>query len=307
MQVLSVLIQHAKTSLDRVFTYLNPTPEKVVPGCRVLVRFNNQLLMAYVTAVGETELSMEEFSRVNGYAARPIERIVDTEPLLSQELMDLVDEVSDYYLCPRISVLQTMLPQSLKPSYSSLHGPKIAYEDWVELLDANEEGLTAKQKEIIRYLAQNSPILKKEAGSAAILKTLAGKGKIRFFKKEKVRYQIPENEKEREPKELSQDQLAAVKSIYESKKRVVLLQPSRAPLSRHHQAQRPRDSRLSGERSPHPQPGYRDPLVTGGLTGHESHVPGRAASSCALGSQPAAGERGGARQGGRGRALFLSL
>ncbi len=224
MQVLSVLIQHAKTSLDRVFTYLNPTPEKVVPGCRVLVRFNNQLLMAYVTAVGETELSMEEFSRVNGFAARPIERIVDKEPLLSQELMDLVDEVSDYYLCPRISVLQTMLPQSLKPSYSSLHGPKIAYEDWVELLDADEEGLTAKQKEIIRYLAQNSPILKKEAGSAAILKTLVGKGKIRFFKKEKVRYQIPENEKEREPKELSQDQLAAVESIYESEKRAVRLQ-----------------------------------------------------------------------------------
>lgn len=48
-------------------------------------------------------------------------------------------------------------------------------------------------------------------------------------------------------------------------------------------------------RSPHPQPGYRDPLVTGGLTGHGDHVPGRAASSCALGSQPARGQ-GGARQ-----------
>ena len=224
MQVLLVLIQHAKASLDRPFTYLNPGKEKAKIGCRVLIRFNNQLLMGYVVDESETELDPAEFAANNGYVARPIERIVDEEPLLSKELMTLVDEVSAYYLCPRISVLQTMLPQSLKPSFSSLRGPKIAYEDWIELVDGNEEGLTPKQKELIRYLAAHSPILKKEAGSPDIVKRLVLQGKIRLFKKEKARFVIPESQKEREPKELSLDQKNAVKTIYESSKEVVLLQ-----------------------------------------------------------------------------------
>ena len=218
------MIQHAKTSLDRPFTYLNPFETKVKVGCRVLVSFHNQILMAYVIETMDSSLDVASFAEVNGYEAKPIVRIVDEEPLLSDELMKTADEVAAYYLCPRIGVLQTMLPQSLKPSFSALRGPKIAYEDWVEIVDPGEEGLTAKQKEIVRYLAKNSPILKKEAGSAAILKTLATKGKIRFFKKERARYVIPEAEREHKPKELSLDQIKAVETIYQSEKEVVLLQ-----------------------------------------------------------------------------------
>ncbi|MBQ7243536.1 MAG: primosomal protein N' [Bacilli bacterium] len=224
MQVLSVLIQHSKTSLDRSFSYLYDGPCKVKPGCRVVVDFHHQLIMGYVDAVSETTLSREEFSRLNGFETHYIASLVDQEPLLNPELEQLCAEVADYYLAPKISVLQAMLPPSLKPSVSSLHGPKIAYEDWVEILDEDEEGLTDKQKEALRLVAANKTCLKKEAGTPAIVSALFRKGKIRIFKKEKARFIIPEYEKEKKPRELTLAQMKATKTILQSVKNVILLQ-----------------------------------------------------------------------------------
>ena len=224
MQVLSVLVQHPKMSLDRGFTYLYDGPHKVVPGCRVIVDFHNQKLMGYVDEVDETTLDKEEFARLNGFEVSFIASLIDKEPLLNEELHRLCQEVSEYYLAPRISVLQAMLPSSLKPAISALRGPKIAYETWVELLDASEEGLTPKQIEAVRLLAANSPILKKEVGSDAIVKALVSKGRIRLFKKEKERFVIPEYEKEQKPRELTLAQTKAVRTILENEHDVVLLQ-----------------------------------------------------------------------------------
>ncbi len=224
MQVLSVLIQHSKQSLDRGFTYLYAGERKVVPGCRVLVSFHHQRVMGYVESVGETNLSAKEFSELNGFDAAFIDRVIDEEPLLNEELNRLCDEVAAYYLAPKISVLQAMLPASLRPSIGALRGPKVAYESWVELVDASEEGLTPKQIEALRLVVQNGPVLKKEAGSEAIVKALISKGRIRLFKKEKERFLIPEYEKERIPRELTVAQTAAVQTILGSDKEVVLLQ-----------------------------------------------------------------------------------
>ena len=224
MQVLSVLIQHSKTSLDRSFSYLYDGPCKVKPGCRVVVDFHHQLIMGYVDAVSETTLSREEFSRLNGFETHYIASLVDQEPLLNPELEQLCAEVADYYLAPKISVLQAMLPPSLKPSVSSLHGPKIAYEDWVEILNEDEEGLTDKQKEALRLVAANKTCLKKEAGTPAIVSALFRKGKIRIFRKEKARFIIPEYEKEKKPRELTLAQMKATKTILQSVKNVILLQ-----------------------------------------------------------------------------------
>ena len=189
-----------------------------------MVDFHHQLIMGYVDAVSETTLSREEFSRLNGFETHYIASLVDQEPLLNPELEQLCAEVADYYLAPKISVLQAMLPPSLKPSVSSLHGPKIAYEDWVEILNEDEEGLTDKQKEALRLVAANKTCLKKEAGTPAIVSALFRKGKIRIFRKEKARFIIPEYEKEKKPRELTLAQMKATKTILQSVKNVILLQ-----------------------------------------------------------------------------------
>lgn len=224
MQILSVLIQHSKLSLDKGFSYLYDGPVNVRPGCRVLVDFHHQKVMGYVDAVEYSDLSKEELSDLNGFEFSYIASLIDQEPLLNLELEALCNEVADYYLAPKISVLQAMLPSSLRPALSSLRGPKIAYEKWVEVLDTDEEGLTDKQKEALRLVARNSSTLKKEAGTDAIVNALIKKGKLRLFQKEKDRFLIPEYEKEKKPRALTLDQNKAVSEILNSPKEVVLLQ-----------------------------------------------------------------------------------
>ncbi len=180
--------------------------------------------MGYVEKVEFSPLSAEELSRINGFGFAFISDLIDKEPLLNEELERLCIEVAEYYLAPKISVLQAMLPASLRPSLSSLRGPKIAYEKWVEILDADETGLTDKQIEALRLVAANGSTLKKEAGTDAIVNALIKKGKIRQFLKEKDRFLIPEYEKEKKPRELTLAQNEAVSTILNSEKDVVLLQ-----------------------------------------------------------------------------------
>lgn len=199
MQILSVLIQHPKMSLDRGFSYLYDGPYEVKPGCRVLVEFHNQRVMGYVERVDHSEASKEELSRINGFELSFIASLIDKEPLLNDELYHLVDEVSAYYLAPKISVLQAMLPASLKPAISSLRGPKIAYETWVEVIDPDEEGLTDKQKEAMRLILANGQILKKEVGSDSVVKTLLKHNKIRLLKRRRNVSSFPNTKRKRSP------------------------------------------------------------------------------------------------------------
>ena len=180
--------------------------------------------MGYIVEVLDSKQTQDELSELYGYRLSYILSLIDEEPLLNDELTKLSKEVSEYYLAPIVSVLQTMLPASLKPSVSALRGPKIAYDTYVELVDADEEGLTDKQKEALRLIAANSPLPKKEAGTQTIVENLAKKGKIRFFKQEKERFVLPEYEKEQKPRELTFDQQKAVRDILSSEKDVVLLQ-----------------------------------------------------------------------------------
>ncbi len=222
MQILDVLIQHAKTSLNRPFSYVHKG-DPVGVGVRVLVPFNSQKIMAYVVAVHATSQSKEEIEKANGFRMEYIAGVIDKEPLLNAELMGLCDEVASYYLAPKISVLQAMLPSSLKPSLSALRGPKIAYDYYFKAKDESEEGLTPKQKEVLRLIVSSGEVLKKEAGSPAVAKALLEKGKIEIFRKERERFHIPEYEKE-EPHELNLEQKRAYDYILSTPHSVTLLQ-----------------------------------------------------------------------------------
>lgn len=222
MQILGVLIQHAKTSLNRPFSYLHDG-SPVAKGMRVLVPFNGQRIMGYVVDVQETSQTKEQIEEANGFHIAAISQVIDKEPLLNKELMSLCDEVAEYYLAPKISVLQAMLPSSLKPALSALRGPKIAYDYYFRAKDANEDGLTPKQKEILRLIVSSGEVLKKEAGSPSVAKALMEKGKLEMFRKERERFRVPEYEKEK-PHELNIEQKKAYDYILSTSKVVTLLQ-----------------------------------------------------------------------------------
>lgn len=225
MLILDVLTQYGTRSLDRTFSYLYFGKKKVEERFRVKINFNGHFAMGFVLKIHPSEKTPKELEEENGYAFKEITEsdIIDEEALLSDELMALAEKVASYYFAPLISVLQAMLPPSLSPRLSSLHGPKIAYEKWAELVNPDENGLTDKQIEMLRLIAKNSPVLKKEAGSASVLEKLVGAGRVRITLKEKERYQIPPEEKEI-PHEMSLEQRRAYETILESDKAVILLQ-----------------------------------------------------------------------------------
>jgi primosomal protein N' (replication factor Y) len=74
-------------------------------GQRVRVRVGNRRVAGIVTALPE--------AAPEGVALRPLEAIIDREPALSAELLELARFAASYYLAPIGEVLRTMLPASL--------------------------------------------------------------------------------------------------------------------------------------------------------------------------------------------------
>ena len=154
MQIVKVLIEYSNRTLNRPFSYIYKGDIKIKKGIRVLVEFNHREIVGYVIDVEESNLKIEQIEEQSGYQLSEIISIIDKEPLLDDELLTLLDDVSSYYLAPKISVLQAMLPPSLSPRRSSLKAPKIAYDIYFEVIDDNEEDLTNKQIELLRFIKQ---------------------------------------------------------------------------------------------------------------------------------------------------------
>ena len=224
MKVIKVLIERYVLSLDRPFTYVYEGTKDVGLGYRVLVPFNKgKPLVGYVIECEDTTKTKDELENESGFTISSIVDVLDDKPLLTPSLMELAKEVSDYYIAPFISVLQTMLPTSLKPRSSALKGPKIAYETYLEVCDEDSSNLTAKQYDLYLTIKQAGKVLKKELKSPSIIKKLLLLGKIKEVYEEKVRLKLPEYEQE-EFKPLSQCQKEAFESIINTDKTVSLLQ-----------------------------------------------------------------------------------
>ena len=223
MQIVKVLIEYANRTLNRPFSYFYKGNVKIQKGVRVLVNFNHRDIVGYVINVEETDKTVSEIEEESGYQLNEIVSIVDQTPLLDEELLALLDEVSSYYLAPKISVLQAMLPPSLSPRRSSLKAPKIAYDQFYEIVDDNEEGLTNKQIELLRFIKQEGRVLKRDIKSKSVAEKLLEADRIKIVKEEKRRLNIPDFEYE-EPPELTNDQKAVIKEFNETSDAVYLLE-----------------------------------------------------------------------------------
>ena len=139
MKILEALTEYGTRSLDRTFSYLYNGSRPIGPRFRIKIDFHGRLVMGFILSSEETSKSVEELSEEKGYPLKMIqeEDIVDIEPLIDENMFLLAKKVASYYCSPLISVIQTMLPITLSPKTSSLHGPKIAYEKYLEILDKN--------------------------------------------------------------------------------------------------------------------------------------------------------------------------
>ena len=223
MKVIEVLIEYSNYSLDRPFSYYYLGNKRVDVGFRVLVSFNNREIVGYVVRTYETDKSLEKLEEELGFKLGEIVDVIDENPLLSDDLLSLADKVSDYYIAPKISVLQAMLPPSLSPRKSSLKAPKIAYDKYVRVINKDETGLTDKQIELLRLISSVDKVLKKEIKSPSILDKLIQYQRVEIIKEEKRRLAIPEYKYE-EPPELTFAQKSVIEEFISSKDKVYLLE-----------------------------------------------------------------------------------
>ena len=223
MQIVEVLIEYAKSSLNRPFSYFYNGQKKLVKGIRVLLDFNHRDIVGYVVKVEETNKTVEEYEEEKGFSISEIKDVIDDEPLLNEELLSLLEEVSSYYLVPKISVLQSMLPPSLSPRKSSLKAPKIAYDQFLEVIDDNEEDLTNKQIELLRFIKLEGRVLKRDIKQVSIINKLLEKERIKIVKEEKRRLKIPDYKYQTPPK-LSEDQNKVIDEFNNSNDLVYLLE-----------------------------------------------------------------------------------
>ncbi len=89
--------------LDQLFTYSLPLTlqHRVKPGARIIVPFGTRRLTGVVLAVHDN---------ADGLMVKDALRLIDAEPVLSDELIALGRWISGYYCAPLGEVLRSMLP-----------------------------------------------------------------------------------------------------------------------------------------------------------------------------------------------------
>ncbi|NLT94995.1 MAG: primosomal protein N' [Clostridia bacterium] len=125
----------AKVQKEIYYYYVPPDMENILQvGCRVLVPFGAQVCEGFIV-----EFIAEE-PKEN---LKNIKEIIDEEPLISQEMVELARWVSAYYLSPLHKVLDYILPPYAR----------IKKEKWVKLENNKDKD------EIINILSKLDPLV----------------------------------------------------------------------------------------------------------------------------------------------------
>lgn len=213
MKVANVYIEHSTLTLDRTFMY-NVENFNVESGMRVKVKFGHQSLIGFVESVEEINENEVDFDIIK------IEEVVDTTPLLNEELMELGKYMSEKYVCSRIACYQSMLPKKLKPKTNN---EKIKYEKWVRFKEINGK-VTDKQQLAIDYLLDKKELKRSDwvKKYKTVCKTLIDKGIVEEFLKE-AEAEISDILLEDETFVLTDEQKNAINEIEHGKDNVYLI------------------------------------------------------------------------------------
>ncbi len=223
MVFVQVYIEHPLQKLNRPFTYQYSGTMSLKKGMRVIVPFHQQKLVGFVHDV-QLEINQGDNEDNPRFKTLEITEIIDEEPIINEELMMLVDHFCLRHFLQKISLLQAILPKSLKPSTGGLHGPKIAYHEYlVPGPNVDRSLLTAKQTEWLDLILNTDTIEKKDIKSKSVLSKLIYSDYIRINKVEKRRYKdneiIPE-----QLHLLTEDQQKVVHEFIDSKDTIFLLE-----------------------------------------------------------------------------------
>jgi primosomal protein N' (replication factor Y) len=154
--------------LDMVFSYRVPDGSTPVVGGRVLVPFRQQRM---------TGIVVESHDRKPSVQTKSILNVLDTTPVLDEQLLRLGRWIADYYLAPLGEVFRTMLP--LSAEFKRSVGYRITEAGELALHTAGVSGSSARSRRapeeqaaeirVLDYLAAREP-LSGDAGGAALVR-----------------------------------------------------------------------------------------------------------------------------------------
>jgi primosomal protein N' (replication factor Y) len=121
--------------LDRAFTYKLKDNNDPPVGGRVVVPFRNEKLIGVVTRLHNEAPPVE---------ARLIEAVLDQEPILTPELMELAAWIAQYYLVPLGEVLRSMLPLMAEVRRSTSY--RISETGQAILFDGAQQGSSRRSR-----------------------------------------------------------------------------------------------------------------------------------------------------------------
>lgn len=173
--LVSVLVE-IKSLNEKTFTYSVPTNliPKAKLGVRVSVPFGSRSLNGLIIG----------YEKNSEYETKDIIDVLDEEPILNEELIELGKIMSEKYICSLMSCYQCMLPSALKFNKKDI---KIKYEKYVEKI--NDLDNPSKGEVNILNLFNNSNLVKySDIKNKEILKRLIDKNILRVVTKEKYRY-----------------------------------------------------------------------------------------------------------------------
>ncbi|MDX1439691.1 MAG: primosomal protein N' [Rubricoccaceae bacterium] len=166
------------------FSYLVPDSMAVVKGSRVVVPFGGRRVMGVVleSRSGDTD------------GLKAVEKLLDDQPVFTDELLGLTEWIADYYLCSRGEVLKAVLPRGLiwtqrKRASTAVKARLVKHLQIVEGINleaALAELRGARQRALLETVAcAGGPLVQAEAlqrvgASSATAKSLVDKGLLKI-------------------------------------------------------------------------------------------------------------------------------
>ena len=170
--------------VDRIYSYTLPAElvGTLKPGCRVRVPLgkNNRLAEGYCVQITQGDWKS---------TLKPVAEQLDAQPLLSCHMIELGTWIARYYACSLGLTLDAMVPAGVK---ADARPPTIRCAAWTGPIDPRAlSDLPPAQKRLAEILLPLAPeaipvsaLLAQAGCTQAPLRTLAGKGLVRFSEQE---------------------------------------------------------------------------------------------------------------------------
>ncbi|MED3660348.1 primosomal protein N' [Ureibacillus terrenus] len=115
MKIAEVIVDVSAYPVDRPFDYLIPDEmeELIECGCRVKVPFGARNILGFVVGIkNDTDVPPDKL--------KPVSSLLDIEPVLTKEMMELAKWMKNETISYEIDCLQVMIPSALRAKYEKM-------------------------------------------------------------------------------------------------------------------------------------------------------------------------------------------